>query len=179
MADRALESRMSAPTTLEDFGRVRIGIHQVEYSVGVDIPVIHIFGRDVTGRAVRVDVTGFRPYFYAPASQVDEKHVPPEVDLEPGTTYRSIQGEALRRLYTRRPGDVRDVRDRYQHFEADIPFATRFMIDCGLRAGMELPAGTTVIDYRELAPSEIAAPARTCIMDIECVDEQGFPEPER
>lgn len=165
--------------TREDFGKTRIGIHQVEYSVGPDIPVVHIFGRDASGRAVQVDVTGFRPYFYAPADQVDGKPVPQGVDLEPGTTYRSISGDVLRRLYTRRPGDVRDVRDRYRHYEADIPFTTRFMIDCGLSSGVEFPAGATTVDYQELAPADVAAPARVCIMDIECVDERGFPEPER
>jgi len=180
MADQVPGSRMSTAATLDDFRKARIGIHQVEYSVGAEIPVIHIFGRDASGRAVRVDVTGFRPYFYVPASLADAAPLPREVDLEPGTTYRSIRGEPLRRLYTRRPGDVRDVRNLFsEHYEADIPFATRFMIDCGLSAGVELPAGTSVVDYRELAPSSVAAPARTCIMDIECVDEQGFPEPER
>jgi len=180
MADLAVESHMSTPATLDDFGKVRVGIHQVEYSVGGEIPVIHIFGRDTSGRAVKIDVTGFRPYFYVPAGLVEGRSLPQEVDLEPGTTYRSIRGEPLRRLYTRRPSDVRNVRDQFsQHYEADIPFATRFMIDCGLRAGVELPAGVSVIDYRELVPVDIKAPARTCIMDIECVDEQGFPEPER
>ncbi len=180
MADQVLESPMSVPATLDDFGKVRVGIHQVEYSVGVEIPVIHIFGRDASGRAVRIDVTGFRPYFYAPADHVEKRPPPPGVDVEPDTTYRSIRGEPLRRLYTRRPGDVREARDQFpQHYEADIPFATRFMIDCGLTAGVKLPAGTSVIDYRELVPIEVKAPARTCIMDIECVDEQGFPEPAR
>jgi len=179
MTEPVPESRMSTPATLDDFGKTRIGIHQVEYSVGPDIPVIHVFGRDASGSAVKVDVTGFRPYFYAPAGQVDETPLPQDVDVEPDTTYRSIQGEALRRLYTRRPGDVRDVRDRYQHYEADIPFATRFMIDCHLTGGMELPAGALTVDYHDLVPVDIKAPARTCIMDIECVDERGFPEPER
>ncbi len=180
MADLAVESHMSTPATLDDFGKVRVGIHQVEYSVGGEIPVIHIFGRDTSGRAVKIDVTGFRPYFYVPAGLVEGRSLPQEVDLEPGTTYRSIRGEPLRRLYTRRPSDVRNVRDMFsQHYEADIPFATRFMIDCGLSAGVELPGGTFVVDYRELVPVDIKAPARTCIMDIECVDEQGFPEPER
>jgi len=180
MADRVPESCMSVPATLDDSGKVRIGIHQVEYSVGPEIPVIHIFGRDTSGRALQVDVTGFRPYFYVPASLADGAPLPRGVELEPGTTYRSIRGEPLRRLYTRRPGDVRDARSQFsEHYEADIPFATRFMIDCGLSAGVKLPPGTSVVDYRELAPSDVAVPARTCIMDIECVDERGFPEPER
>ncbi len=187
MTDPAPESRVTIPATLNDFGKIRIGIHQVEYSVGVDIPVIHIFGRDASGKAVQVRVTGFRPYFYVPAGLVNDPSPPKGVDIEPGTTYRSIRGEPLRRLYTRRPGDVRAVRDDFrQHYEADIPFTTRFMIDCGLTAGVELPAGavespegTFEVEYTDIAPAEIKAPARTCIMDIECVDEHGFPEPER
>ena len=169
------------PTTLDDFGKTRIAIHQVEYSVGVDTPIIHIFGRDPLGNAARIDVTDFRPYFYAPVAQVDKKELPPLIaEVESEKVYYSIRGEPLRRLYTRRPSDVREIRDHYQpHFEADIPFATRFMIDCGLSAGVELPAGVTTIDYRELVPCDVSAPARTCIMDIECVDENGFPEAER
>ena len=179
MTESMPESRTDTTATLDDFGKTRIGIHQVEYSVGPEIPVVHVFGRDASGRAVMVNVTGFRPYFYAPAGQVDGRPLPPGVDVEPGTTYRSIRGEALRRLYTRNPGDVRDIRNDFQHFEADIPFATRFMIDCDLTGGMELPAGAPAVDYRDLAPADVKVPARTCIMDIECVDENGFPEPDR
>ena len=189
MAHLAREPDNTVLTTLDDFERVRVGIHQVEYSTGTgfEIPVIHIFGRDLSGKAARVDVTGFRPYFYAPADQVDGKTLPEDVEVEPGTTYRSIQGEALRRLYTRRPSDVRAVRDEFApHFEADIPFTTRFMIDCGLTAGVEVPAnaarspdGAFVVAYQDLKPADVKAPARVCIMDIECVDERGFPEPER
>ncbi|MDD4567579.1 DNA polymerase II [Methanoculleus chikugoensis] len=188
MADRVLESGMSVATVLDDFGKMRVGIHQVEYSVGADTPVVHIFGRDASGKATQVRVTGFRPYFYVPADQVDGRSLPREiVDVDPNTDYRSIQDVPLRRLYTRRPGDVRAVRDDFkQHYEADIPFTTRFMIDRGLTGGVELPAdavalpdGAFEVEYSDLAPAEIKAPARTCIMDIECVDEEGFPEPER
>lgn len=188
MTERVLESGMSVATVLDDFGKTRIGIHQVEYSVGAETPVVHIFGRDAAGKAMRINVTGFRPYFYAPAEQVDGRALAREViGVERDTTYRSIQGVLLRRLYTRRPGDVRSVRDDFsQHFEADIPFTTRFMIDCGLTGGVELPAdapesldGAFEVEHDDLAPAEVKAPARTCIMDIECVDEEGFPEPER
>ncbi|WP_424024927.1 DNA-directed DNA polymerase [Methanoregula sp.] len=171
------ETCMNAPCTLDTFSGFRIAINQVEYSNSPDGPVIHVFGRDAQAKAVRLDVTGFRPYFYVPADQAESTPLPPQVTLETGTTYCSIRGESLRRLYTQRPGDVRDVRERYRHFEADIPFATRFMIDTGLTGGISAPQET--VDYHEIAPAEVDAPARTCIIDIECEDERGFPDPQR
>ncbi len=180
MTDETLADERSCDLagSLIDSGRMGIGIHQVEYSVGAEGPIIHIFGRDPAGNAVRLDVTGFQPYFYAPVEQVDGRGHPASVEVEPGTVYRSIRDKALRRLYTRRPSDVRDVREGYEHYEADIPFATRFMIDSGLTGGVEAPA-EAVADYRSLKPIDLPAPARLCIMDIECEDERGFPEPER
>ncbi|MDI6876863.1 MAG: DNA-directed DNA polymerase [Methanomicrobiales archaeon] len=157
-------------------GAVRIAINQVEYSNTAQGPVIHIFGRDESGCAVHLEVTGFRPYFYAPVGEADQNNLPPTVEVERGSVYRSIRGEPLRRLYTPRPTDVRDVRERFQHYEADIPFATRFMIDCGLTGGVEAPALT--VDYREITPADVEAPARVCMLDIECDDSRGFPEAE-
>jgi DNA polymerase I len=171
-------SCLNATCTLDTFASgIRIAINQVEYSNSPDGPIIHIFGRDTHGKAVRLDVTGFKPYFYVPSDQAESTPLPAQATLETGTEYRSIRNEPLRRLITQRPGDVRDVRERYRHFEADIPFATRFMIDTGLTGGVAAPAET--IDYTDISPVEIDAPARTCIIDIECEDERGFPDPQR
>jgi DNA polymerase I len=171
-------SCLNAPCTLDTFtSGIRIAINQVEYSNSPGGPVIHVFGRDTGGKAVRLDITGFRPYFYVPADQAESTPLPQQATLETGTSYRSIRGEQLRRLITQRPGDVRDVRERYRHFEADIPFATRFMIDTGLTGGVSATQET--VDYREIAAIEIDAPARTCIIDIECEDERGFPDTQR
>jgi DNA polymerase I len=163
--------------TLSDYSGIRIAINQVEYTNSPQGPIIHIFGRDPGGSAVHLEVTGFRPYFYAPEEEMARGPPPAGVDVEADHTYRSIRGETLCRLYTRRPTDVRDYRERYRHYEADIPFATRFLIDNGLTGGVEAPA--LQADYRSLRPAEVNAPARTCIMDIECEDERGFPEPDR
>jgi DNA polymerase, archaea type len=165
------------PCTLDSFSGYRVAINQVEYSNSPDGPVVHIFGRDVRGKAVRIDVTGFKPYFYIPEDQAGSVPIPGQGTLETGTSYRSIRGEPLRRIYTQRPGDVRDVRERYRHFEADIPFATRFMIDTGLTGGISVP--DTTVDYKDIALAEVDAPARTCLIDIECEDERGFPDTQR
>lgn len=156
---------------------IEIAVNQVEYSNTPDGSVIHIFGRDAKGKAIRLDVTGFRPYFYIPSDQAEKTTHPPQVAVEDGTSYRSIRGESLRRLYTQRPIDVRDVRDRYRHFEADIPFVTRYMIDSGITGGVG--AFRNPVNYHDVVPVKVDAPARICIIDIECEDERGFPDPQR
>ncbi|MDD1676641.1 MAG: DNA-directed DNA polymerase [Methanomicrobiales archaeon] len=166
-----------AGCTLDEFCGVRVAINQVEYSTAPGGPTIHIFGRDVQGRLHRIDVTGFRPYFYIPVEQAERTTLSAEMEIEKGTTYRSIRGEPLRRVYTLKPMDVRNVRERFRHFEADIPFATRFMIDCGLTGGVQSPGSP--VDYHRLQPASVDAPARICILDIECEDHRGFPEPEK
>ncbi|MEI8331719.1 MAG: DNA-directed DNA polymerase [Methanomicrobiales archaeon] len=154
-----------------------LAINQVEYSRAQYGPVIHIFGRNAQGKALRLDVIGFKPYFYVPSDQAREIATSGQATLEEGTEYRSIRDEPLRRMYVQQPGDIRDVRERYRHFEADIPFATRFMIDCGLTGGVSAPSMT--VEYTHLKPTHIDAPARSCIIDIECEDERGFPDPQR
>jgi len=166
-----------ATTRLSDFGSLRIAINQVEYTNTPDGPLIHIFGRDARGKAHHLEVTGFRPYFYVPEGEAGAGPMPPGTEVEEGKMYRSIRGESLRRIYTRRPTDVRDIRDRFRHHEADIPFATRFLIDTGLTGGVESPSVRA--DYRDLHPADVPSPARVCMMDIECEDERGFPAPER
>ena len=169
---------MTVPSTLDQFtNQISLAINQVEYSRAPDGPVIHIFGRNAQGKALRLDVIGFRPYFYVPVDQAKEIAPPGQATVEEGTEYRSIRDEPLRRMYVQQPGDVRDARERYRHFEADIPFATRFMIDCGLTGGVSAPSMTA--EYTDLKPAHVDAPARSCIIDIECEDERGFPDPQR
>jgi DNA polymerase I len=163
--------------TLPDFSTISIDINQVEYSVGPDGPVIHVFGRDKERKPRHIQVTGFRPYFYVPVQQADTATHPSPVTVEEGRIYRSIHGEPLRRLYTIKPTDVREFRDRYTHYEADILFTTRFMIDQGLTRGISAPA--LLAPVADIRPADIQCPARVTMLDIECEDERGFPEPTR
>jgi DNA polymerase, archaea type len=171
------DTAINAPGSITQSSGINIAINQVEYTRTSEGPVIHIFGRDIQGKSIKIDVTGFCPYFYVPADQAEALPASSHASLEPGTKYLSIRGEPLRRLYTLNPGDVREERERFKHFEADIPFATRFMIDTGLTGGVSAPS--TNVDYKELKPTEVDAPTRSCIIDIECEDERGFPDPQR
>jgi DNA polymerase I len=170
---------MPADTTMGLTGGkgVELAIQQVEYSNSPDGPIIHIFGRDSEGNAAEIQVLNFRPYFYAPEGEVSNYPPPEGVEVDRDRTFRSIQGTLLCRLITKRPTDVREIRERYTHYEADIPFATRFMIDLGLRSGVVAPSHC--VPYTEIRPADISAPARICMLDIECDDAHGFPEPDR
>jgi DNA polymerase I len=168
---------MTLITTLNQFTGIRSSINQVEYTNSPEGPIIHLFGRDEQRKLLHLEVTGFRPYFYVPVEQAERMDHPAMVEMEEGVTYHSIKGIPLRRLYTRKPTDVREIRDRYEHYEADIPFTTRFMIDCQLTGGVLAPALRT--GYTTLTPAEVQVPARVCLLDIECDDARGFPSPEQ
>ncbi|HJJ64253.1 MAG TPA: DNA-directed DNA polymerase, partial [Methanocorpusculum sp.] len=152
-----------------------IAINQAEYSNTPAGPVVHIFGREADGTAHEVKVTGFRPYFWVKESEAYRPHSD-KVEVTDDRAF-SIKGEPLIRLYTQKPTDVRIVREAYHHFEADIPFATRFLIDLGLTGGVSFPSETC--SYTELSPAHVLSKARVCMCDIECDDRFGFPEAER
>lgn len=156
---------------------LQILINQVEYSNSPDGPVIHVFGRTDKGVAKRVDVMGFRPYFYTAAEQVASISNTKQMEVDKTTEYLSIRGEPVRRIYTDNPGNVKDLRERFHHYEADIPFATRFMIDCGLTGGLSVPKEK--VHFKEVLPAVVEAAARVCLIDIECNDARGFPDPSR
>jgi len=175
-AQLTLENCMNAPSTPgQSPDSISIAINQVEYSkVLPDCPVIHVFGRNNKGKAIRIDVTGFKPYFYIPADEADSKQIPYNAKLEPDTIYRSIQNEPLRRLYTNQPTDVREVRNLFRHFEADIPFATRFMIDCGLTGGMSVSSAIT--ENKDLSPAVVDYPDKPRVTDNVRTDEGSAPD---
>lgn len=153
-------------------------IEQVEYSNSADGAIVHIFGRDKTGTPTKIDITGFKPYFYIPSKQASSLAAhDARVSIDYKTEYNSIHGEKMHRAYTKLPSDVRDVREKYSHAEADVVFTTRFMIDNRLTSGVEVPSATC--DYREMKPCHVESDARICILDIECDDSRGFPTSER
>ena len=158
--------------------KLKISVNQVEYSTAVNGPVIHIFGRTTDGIFHEIQVSGFFPYFYIPASQADREHPAQVISVENRVFY-SIHRDELRRLYTQRPTDVRDIRGSYTHFEADIPFATRYLIDSGITSGIEVE-DSPIVSYTDVLPVDVHAPSRYCLLDIECEDDKGgLPNPDR
>lgn len=154
---------------------VRMSINQAEYTTSHDGALVHLFGRDENGKLRHVIASSFQPYFYISALQDKMPH--PSVMTVEDKEYQSIYGVPVKRAYVRVPSDVREVRDRYVHYEADVVFTTRFLVDNGLTGGVEAPS--EFCDYRELKPVLVKSPSRLCLLDIECDDSRGFPRPDR
>lgn len=158
---------------------MQLGITQIDYSnAPTGGAVLHIFGRDKDGHAHRIDLTGFVPYYFIPVEQADKMTHPSILEVDRSKIYKSIYGDELRKITCKgSPIDVHVTKNLYQHFEADIPFHVRYMIDNHITGGIDTESD--LCDYRLVKSCDVKTPTRVCFVDIECSDEKGFPEPER
>ncbi|WP_128477625.1 DNA polymerase domain-containing protein [Halorussus pelagicus] len=175
-------------------GTVELSVIQVDYTIegsGDDEkPIVHVFGRTRDNDLEHVLVHGFEPYFYAPTDSLD---APPEeqydslVDSretdENGDSFESIRGEKLTKIIGRTPRDVGNVRDEFDHYEADILFPNRFLIDKDIQSGIRLPERRDEdgdLHFHDqldtLEAVEVEADPRVHYFDIEVDDRSGFPE---
>ena len=171
---------------------VEFAVTQVDYTVeggGDDeFPVVHVFGRTEDREPIHVRVYEFKPYFYAPTSSVSEDRLRSydritsweEADAD-GDPYESIRGERLTKIFGQTPRDVGQMRDDFDHYEADILFPNRFLIDKDITSGVRVPArelddGSLKVHHEEIVPVESTAAPRVNTFDIEVDDRNGFPE---
>ncbi|MFB6192396.1 MAG: DNA-directed DNA polymerase [Haloarculaceae archaeon] len=193
-------------------GYVEFAVTGVDYTIegsGDDeFPVLHVFGRTPGREREHVEVYGFDPYFYAPVENLTSGDVDPadvtrediddgrldhdritgyELVDDDGEPYESIRGERLVRITGRTPRDVGQIRDRFEHYEADILFPNRLLIDKDIRSGVRVPArrlpddggpgnATIRVPHDELEAVECHAEPRVNTFDIEVDDRSGFPE---
>ncbi len=179
-------------TLPEPTGELELAVMQVDYTItgyGDDErPIMHVFGRTPDGDLEHVQVVGFRPYFYAPTETLER---PPEEAYdrltgsrevgEDGEPYESIRGERLTKIFGQTPRDVGQVRDDFEHYEADILFPNRFLIDKDVRSGIRVPErraddDSLVVSHEEVEATGVDAEPRVQTFDIEVDDRSGFPE---
>jgi len=156
---------------------LQISINQIESSNVSNGTILHVFGRDESGNSHRIDISGYRPYFYAPLEQADRLQAIGDSYVDIERIYYTIKGQELRRIYTVHPNDIREIRSRYQHFEGDIPYNAKFMLDFDIKSGIEVDNKNT--DCSSVIPKNLNYKSKICIADIECEDHRGFPEPDR
>ncbi|MFD1641006.1 DNA-directed DNA polymerase [Halohasta litorea] len=173
-------------------GTVELMVTQVDYTIEgsgrEEHPVIHVFGRREDGGHEHVRVLGFEPYFYVPT---DSLEAPPEEEYDAlidsretdpeGEPFESIRGEKLTKIIGRTPRDVGQIRDEFDHYEADILFPNRFLIDKGINSGIEvserrLDDDSIQVPHNEVISADVDSDLRVNIFDIEVNDRNGFPE---
>lgn len=165
---------------------LELGVIQANYTKesdgsGNEYPVIHVFGRDTEDNLEHVRVMGFRPYFYAPTAEVKDARLNPDLITGTEDGYQNIRGGRMTKLYSPIPGDVGNVREDFTHYEADILFPDRLLIDKDIKSGIRIPekrndAGVLEIEHDEIEPIEMSANMRVHTADIEVDDRRGFPE---
>ncbi|PSQ15125.1 hypothetical protein BRD00_15325 [Halobacteriales archaeon QS_8_69_26] len=166
-------------------GTVELAVTQVDYTVegrGRDEePIVHVFGRTPDRTLEHVRVRGFRPYFYAPTDTLDDGDLDRDRITGYEDGYESIRGEELTKIYGQTPRDVGSMRDEFDHYEADILFPNRLLIDKDVRGGVRVPErraedGSIAVPHREVEPADVSADPRVLTLDIEVDDRRGFPE---
>ncbi|WP_232701146.1 DNA-directed DNA polymerase [Halobacterium wangiae] len=166
-------------------GDVELMVTQVDYTVegsgDRQRPVVHVFGRTDDDEAEHVRVHGFRPYFYAPTANLTADDLTDDVITGSEDGYESIRGEELTKIYGRTPRDVGNVRDRFDHYEADILFPNRLLIDKDITSGVRVPErraddGALYVHHDEIVACDVDASLRVNTFDIEVDDRSGFPE---
>jgi len=115
---------------------------QATYRVESGRPVVHLYGRLETGETFLVRDSRQVPHFYVREADADRARrlgAPRPVP----TGLRTLRGEPVVRIELPLPLDTLPLRERLAAagipcFEADIPFATRYLVDRGIRASLEI-----------------------------------------
>lgn len=162
-----------------------LGVTQINYTIEEttdgERPIIHVFGRDSDGEAHHVRVHEFQPYFYAPTETLTDEDLSDSRITGSAEGFESIRGKALTKIFGQTPRDVGNMRDRFDHYEADILFPNRFLIDKAINSGIRIPDrrnddGSLRVHHEEVTPVEAEADLRVHNFDIEVDDRYGFPE---
>ena len=150
---------------------------QASYRLRKGAPVVQLFGRLADGRPFLVEDDRARPYFFARAADAHALRGSERAKLE-DSPLRSLAGEGLVRVQVRVPSDVPPLRERLARagkpaFEADLPFATRFLIDAGVRSALAIEGeprehrGLLHFSNPVLRPGRARPALRTLSIDFE------------
>jgi DNA polymerase-2 len=151
------------------------------YRIEQGAAVVHLFGKLETGETFALRDRRVRPYFFVRtkdrerAAQLEGERIACE-----DAALTTMAGEPVSRVYVPRPPDTPGTRERLTAagitcFEADIPFATRYLIDRGLRGSLRVENGTQragrlvgrIIEDPDVFPAEWTPALSALSIDIE------------
>jgi DNA polymerase II len=162
--------------------RARGFILQASYRVvaaanGQRVPVVHLYGRLENGGTFLIRDDRQRPHFYVRAADAARAEAlrAREHKLVDKHTF---DGAPVCRVDVDVPSDVPPLRDKLHTagidtFEADVRFASRYLIERGIKGGCEIDgdstpgAGGAVFDNPVLRPADVAVEPRVLSFDIE------------
>jgi DNA polymerase-2 len=151
-------------------------ILQPTYRVESGVPVIHLFGRLEDGRSFLVRDRRLVPRFYVErddAARAREKGALRQIPTDQVT----LLGRPVVRIEVQEPSDAPPLRDRLAKagiptYEADVRFATRHLIDRGIRGaleirgeGREVPGLGLVLENPEVFPADWTP--RLCVLSLD------------
>jgi DNA polymerase-2 len=141
------------------------------------VPVVHLYGRLEDGSTFRVRDDRRRPYFYIRSSDTEAAaHLGARPEPTDRTTFA---GSPVARIEVAAPSDVPPLRDRLHAagidtFEADVRFASRYLIERGIKGGCEITGDAVpgeriawLIDNPTLKPVPVEIEPRVLSFDIE------------
>ena len=157
---------------------IRGFILQATYRIESRRPVVHLFGRLENGDPFLVRDDREIPHFYIAARHLARAR---QLDVQSPipSRFRAMDGSPLVRVNLRVPSDTPGLRNRLvEHhipcYEADIPFATRFLINRGIRGSLEIdgegrrvPGLGWVYQNPQLAPANWTPRLSILSLDIE------------
>lgn len=154
-------------------------------------PIVHVFARTKSGDKRHLMVEGFYPHFYITVDEFMENYKQlvnegnlRKIEVPPGTIeavgdpdlkfqeavsekrglFKTLHGEQLVKLTCGVPDDVGNLREHFDEtWEADVLFPQRFLIDTGIRTGIE-------------APKTDGSPTKVHVDDLVALDEDDVPD---
>ena len=141
-------------------------------------PVVHLWGKLESGESFLVRDGRTVPRLWIRVADAGRAaHLGTAPRAETGKV--SLRGEPVARLEVPKPSDTPPLRDRLRAaavecYEADVPFATRFLIDRGIRGSLEIRGASRpgrgvahVFDDPDLAPCNWIPSLSILSIDIE------------
>lgn len=118
----------------------------------------------------KIKVVGFEPYFYVR----QDDSVPDDEDIEQVEEgFVHEDGFPVKKIIVSSPNVVhsrfKSLRDQFtQHYEADIPFIRRFLIDTGITSGFRIKGSRNdIVSYQDLIPETFTVTPKICYIDFE------------
>jgi DNA polymerase-2 len=118
-------------------------ILQSTYRIEAAKPVVLIYGKLESGESFLIRDTRQLPYFHIRSADIDRARPMGAVIREEENPKTTLRGAPVVRVEVREPREVPPLRERLasegiECFEADVPFASRFLINRGIQGSLEI-----------------------------------------